>query len=455
MTTREADSYSCASMKRLLAVGAATLAAACAQTPRTPGPADASAPRAAPAAAPEDLSGPLELARLYDVAFRENPKLAAARHRWAASIEDIPIETTLPEPMAEYMFGGSPDEPGSTHELGVRQEIPFPTKIVGRGEVAEAAVRVARAEFEIAVRDVLVEIAEAYYELWSLEASREVTVENQDLLGKLVTHVTSEHAAGRAQLAEVERARAQLAQLEYDLVTIEEFGAVRRTKLNALLSRPPGAPIGRPAAPAAPGGVAIDLATLHAETERHRLELRRDEARIAQAEREVELARQDYYPDLTLGFEYETVTGREEEDEEYRGVVGVALPVWVPKYQAGIRRALAERSAAEADRRATRNDAATVVAERYFEMRNSGRLVRLYAETLLPQATRSMATAREWYEAGGGSYSHFLETQQVVLAYRLALVRAIADYYQGLVRLEAAVGRPLPEIVQPLAGSSP
>ena len=444
------------------------LLAGCAQAPPAVGPADASLARVpAPALeAQADLSGAVGLPRLYEIAYRDNPTLAAARHRWEAAIESFPIETALPEPMVEYAYGVRPNESVSgpmRHRVIVTQEIPFPTKLVAQGEVVEAEVRVAKAEFEIAVRDVLVEIAEAYYELWALDESRRVTLENQDLLRALLAHVTSEHAAGRAQFAEVQRAQSQLAQLDYDLVTLTELSAVQRTNVNALLSRSPSAAVGSPGSPPAPGGVALDLETLYAEAAVHLQELERDAARIEKADRQVELARQMFYPDLSLGVEY-AETGLPE-DEEFRSMpdagmddvylmFGATLPVWIPKYQANVRRAAAERSAAEAERRADLDRATRTIAKTYFEMRNAARIVRLYSESLLPQAVHAMATAREWYEAGMGSYSHFLEMQQVTLNYRLAVIRATSDCYQNLVRLEAAVGRPLPELVVPLAADA-
>ncbi|MBI4615272.1 MAG: TolC family protein [Planctomycetes bacterium] len=450
-------------LRALLAAAAlAALAAAtgCAGSDPEPVPevaAPGSATAAAPARAPDDtgpaLAAKTELALLCRAALAANPTLAAARHRWEAAIEEYPVETALPDPEAMYSYGL--EDEFSRNMVQVRQAVPFPLKLVRRGEVVEKDVEIARREFEIATADVLAELKSTFHELVFLDESARITTEHQEVLRALLAHATSEHAAGRAEFAEVQRAQAQLAQLDYDLVVIAELRASEVAGTNSLLSRPPSSPLG-PAGPVpVPGGVRLGLPELAAEVERSNLEVRRDEAKIEKAGSEVDLAKAESFPDFSLGFTFEDErTPSEAEkrmDDDWKLDFGVMLPLWRPKYEAMVRGAMARKREAEAERTASENDANRRIARAYFRMRNAARLARLYVETLIPQSRHAMSTAREWYQAGKGSYSHFLEVEQVLLSHRLGLARASADYYQNLAELERAVGRPLPELVEVLA----
>lgn len=94
------------------------------------------------------------------------------------------------------------------------------------------------------------------------------------------------------------------------------------------------------------------------------------------------------------------------------------------------------------------------VREAYFRVRNTGRLVRLYRDELLPQAANSLEIAETWYRQGQGSFSDFVETQAASYNFQLALARARADHGKALARLERLAGRGLTARDEP-AGAEP
>jgi outer membrane protein TolC len=105
--------------------------------------------------------------------------------------------------------------------------------------------------------------------------------------------------------------------------------------------------------------------------------------------------------------------------------------------------ARAEMKKSQAAEQARINDTRTKIRNLFFRLENSGRLMKLYGEELLPQAARSMEIAETWFREGESTFSDFVETQAVWYNFQLALARARADYGKFLARLERFVGQRL------------
>ena len=76
----------------------------------------------------------------------------------------------------------------------------------------------------------------------------------------------------------------------------------------------------------------------------------------------------------------------------------------------------------------------------YFKVQNSSRLVRLYKESLVPQAWKSLEIAETWYKQNKGSFAGLLETRSIWLNFNLAYHRALADYFQSIAMMERLIG---------------
>src|SRR5208283_5336205 len=73
---------------------------------------------------------------------------------------------------------------------------------------------------------------------------------------------------------------------------------------------------------------------------------------------------------------------------------------------------------------------------------NSSRLVRLYRDTLIPQARQALQAAEELYRNDKANLASVLETTATVNNFELARLRASADYFQNDARIERVLGVP-------------
>jgi outer membrane protein TolC len=96
--------------------------------------------------------------------------------------------------------------------------------------------------------------------------------------------------------------------------------------------------------------------------------------------------------------------------------------------------------AAHATREQTGLQLRADLAKAYFSLSNSSRLVRLYRDTLIPQARQALQSAEELHRKGEMNLSGLLETTATVHNFELARLRATADYYQNVARIERLLG---------------
>ncbi len=383
---------------------------------------------------------PYTLQTLVTQALNANPALAASRQEWYARKEKYAQEVSLPDPQFTYTLF---TQGGKTWSgVNLMQMIPFPRKLYLQGKLADREADVAFLAQTRTAREVAAAVQKSFYELAYIEAAIAITRNNGEILRLLLLSAEAESGKGNTVMADVLRAQSQTAQAQYDLVRLEELRQVEIGQLNALLNRPPNAPLvvtaGLPQVVAMP-----PFDPLYAHALQHRQEIAAAGIELTMADTRESLALNDYFPDLTVGFGWEKMPDKEEPDKWMLNF-GVNLPLWWPKRAARVRETRYSREAVAAMKKNLENELAASLKRAYYKLTNAARLVELYEKTLLPQAQKSMAMAETWYRGGKGSLMATLETQAIYLNFSLATARAQSDYAQALVELSQLSGGSLP-----------
>ncbi|MCJ7494604.1 MAG: TolC family protein, partial [Deltaproteobacteria bacterium] len=333
----------------------------------------------------------------------------------------------------------------STTEVMISQSFPFPGKLSQAGEVVKAEIEMARLEYDKTVRDTVVGVRESYHELFYIKNAKRVVALNRDLLEHLRKVGETAHAQDRATFFDVVKAQSQLAQLQYDAVLLEELEQTEKAQLNARLSRPPGAEIKFLDEETLPPLV-YKLEEVYDVARKYQEEIRMAEAQINKARAKVGLAKYEYLPMFRLGASY----ARGNPDmvpEEFRNAVGVqfglSIPLWLDKNVGRVEEARAEEQKALSMKTSQINETHALIRNVYFRLKNSERLILLYRDQLMPQASQAMEIAETWFREKQGSFTDFVETQAVFYNFQLALARAKADYGKYLAQLERLAGRSL------------
>ena len=390
----------------------------------------------------------LELPSLIRVAVERNPKVKAAKARWQATIEQYPQVTALPDPMFMYGYFLRSVETRvgpQRHRVSFSQAFPYPGTLDAAGEVVKKAIEIERVKHEQVVRDLIVELKLSYHELAYLQRAVELTRQNHELIASILAIATTRYAEGKATLNDVMKAQSQLAQLEYDLILLEELQGVEHANINGILSVPSTTQLGV-TVPIAYKLLDVTLADVEKQALAKRQELRIAELTIEKATEGIALAELQTKPMLKLDL-MSIETGESlmldapgSGKNPFSIGIGVTIPWSGLKNSSKVREAQQNREVVTANKHSLEDKTKVALRKVYFRLENARRLVELYETTLIPQAGAAIEVAETWHQEGPKSITGFLETQSVWLNFNLARLRAIADYQQNVSRLEQLVG---------------
>lgn len=391
------------------------------------------------------------LPALVETLLSTSPKVAAARERYRAAIERIPQATRIPDLMVEYAWLPLPVETRvgpNQHRLGLKQMVPFPTKLVARDATARAEARQAAIGFDVRVRDALTALKIAYADLYYFERALAVVEQNEALAATIAGLGATRSAQGQGLLFDVVRAQSQLAQLQYDQITLSERRDIALARINAILGRPADAPVQVEPLPLAV--LEIDELTLLESALAHQQELRAYDAAIVAAEARLDAARSDWAPDITVGAQLmiqgdsASPTPPTDSGEEALAVtLGLSLPIWGWAHAGKTAEAEALLLAAVYDKKAHLASLHAELRDALFQERNAARLHILYDEELLPHARAALITAEQSAQGNSASFADLLEARAAFYSFTLARERAVADHFQAIARLEQLVGATL------------
>jgi outer membrane protein TolC len=289
------------------------------------------------------------------------------------------------------------------------------------------------------------EVKDAYYEYYYLAKSIAVTKDHMTLMEHLEGVARSRYKAAAASHPDVIRAQVELGKLEDQYLSLLDLKQPTVARLNAALNRPVDAHI--PAPDQIPlEQVEVEDAKLLARLVQANPQLQAIDFEIARQQRSIELAKKDYYPDVTLGVSVidtgDSIVGSPKDSGKDPVVasISVNLPIWGPKYSAGVRQARARYNAARRDRTEMANSLSWQLKTALYRFRDGERKIDLYRDTLLPKAEESLKVTEAGFRAAKGTFTDLVDAQRILLEFGLSLERAFADRSQALARLEMLVG---------------
>lgn len=401
---------------------------------------------------PADLTGPRPVEVFIERAFRENRKLQAERYRLSAMKERVPQATALDDPRVQNTVRPFPNYGPQYSMMGympyslmLSQGLPWFGTLAIRGEKAESEVKVAEAELRAAELKVIAEVKQAYYELYYSERATEVLSESRAAALSLVSLAKDRYTTGAAGQGDVFRAELSVSDLDRELESAREGTAVARAMLAEAIHVSPDAELHSLPTISLPD-VPEDREQLIRLAKKNRPELEQRRAALASDERDVELARKKYFPDIELGLTYDLMTtdhaasDMADGKDNYGFLVGFTLPLYRSKLDAALREAEAKAVADGRRFDAERDETARLVTALFAKVRARHELVSLLRRTILPKASDSQAAARNDYVAGTTPFASALAAWQEELRFRLELARMEADLGSAIAELEAAVG---------------
>lgn len=387
------------------------------------------------------LSQGLKLHEVIPLALKRNPGVEAERRGWLAAINVEPQASSLSDPMIEGGIQLDSLMPGVDRQwnAGIRQELPWCRKLWARGRMAGTQADIARLKYETAARDLIVDVKDACYELYYLDQAIPITRSIEELLNNEGLLAYSELSAGRTQLNEAFRAESQAAQLGYDRILLEEQRAAQAERLRSLLNLPSDTPIG-PVAVAPVYTVSRNPNDLYQRAERWAQILKIRGLEIEKARYDTYLAQLARLPDVSLGWMHQANVPGMMGKSMNMGLGSMNLPIWEQRNRALIREKEAMEEAMRRQAMEETNMTHKAIAQACFHVSLTDRLMRLYGQTLLPQAESVMNQSEIDFRNDQVAFASVIETTMAYHNFLLAYQRALADHGQAIGRLEKLLG---------------
>jgi outer membrane protein, heavy metal efflux system len=424
----------------------------------------------AAAQSPARHAGEMRLGDIYIELKHASPRLAAADALARASAATIPGAGLPPDPQLQlglmnYRIPGLTQmEPLGMVQLQLMQMLPLGGKLGLSKGIASSRASAQRARAGEVWWETRAEAAMLFYETYQADRGLSVMREALRLLADIRQTAESMYRVGEGRQADVLRAQVEIARMTEDTLRMHAMSDGLAARLNALLDRAAGTPLGVPMIPAFPADVpALDSLQDLAYLGRQMLKAAEDDLRAA--EQMDRLARRELYPDLQVGLQLaqgrSTMQTRDamgepmlERRTERMGslMIGASVPIFAPSRQLRMREeATAMRQMATADVAAMRADTRARLGQAHADLLRARRLSALYRNTILPQSQAAYASSLTAYRVGKVDFMTLLDNQMTVNSYRQELHVLEAAEGKAWAELEMLLGAELldPNAVAP------
>ncbi|HOW35633.1 MAG TPA: TolC family protein [Candidatus Omnitrophota bacterium] len=385
----------------------------------------------------------LTLNSLVKEALALNPEILSAKNAFESASARIPQAASFNDPAIEFEYdkitadrnlSGNPMK-----TFSVSQDIPFPTKLYLRAKIASKLAKMAYENYKAKERDVISRLKSAYFELALIYKAIEIDKENKDILDQLSKTATKRYGAGQGTQADALKAQVELARFDNELILLEQKRVTAQAKLNALLNRDPKSDFGIPLAEP-PIRFSRTLDDFYRLTLDNNPELKVYRYAIDRGQAAYDLSRNEFMPDFTVRFKQMVDKGRAE-DGAWAGMVGVTIPLWFFQKQSfGVKEMKSDLAMVKAEYKGKENSVLFELNDAYARAVANKKLVELYETAFIPQARESVSVAFKGYEAEKTDFLTVLDSQRMLINFKLDHYKAILDLRIALADLERTVG---------------
>jgi outer membrane protein TolC len=365
-----------------------------------------------------ELTPDSSLSNFLAYALLNSPTVEAAFYDWSASVENITVTRSLPDP--QITFQSDIADIVQTVMPGFLQEFPGPGKLKARAAAASAESHAKYFAFENAVLQAAFNLKRAYYQLGLLDEQLRLKRQTRSLLQNQENVLRAQNVAGAASLPDLLRIQGHLDSVLNDIANLEDSHRPLLNNFKAALGLTPEQPDPPTPAHFETNGENPDADELFRFALTHNPQIAAVAAEVRAAEAGITLAYKSRVPDFSLGLMADVKAS----PTMFRPLAGLTLPIWRDKITAEIAQAQANALAAKSRLQAAQIDLAVNFAEKSFTYRETSRNLALLEDKLIPQANQSLATVRAGYRADTTDFSSLADAEQLLLNLKLEAAEA-------------------------------
>jgi cobalt-zinc-cadmium efflux system outer membrane protein len=379
-----------------------------------------------------ELTPDSSLSNFLAFALLNSPSVEAAFYDWSASVENITVTRSLPDP--QLTFQAYIQNTLTSLMPGLAWNFPGPGKLKARAGVAAAESEGKYFTFESAVLQAAFNLKRSYYQLGLLDDRLQLKRETLSLLENQERVVRAQNEAGRAALPDALRAQSERDRVRNDLANLGDSRRSLLENFKAALGLTP-----QQSDPPTPAHFEMsrenpDADELLRTAFERNPQLSAMAADVRTAEADIAVAYKERVPDFNAGLSADVYA-----PPFYWPQAGMTLPIWRDKLAAEVAQAKANELAVKSRLKAAQIDLAVSFAEKSFAYRETSRNLALIEDKLIPQARQSLETVRASYRAGTMDFSSLTDAERTLLDLQLAAAEARTEREIALAELSIMV----------------
>jgi outer membrane protein TolC len=400
------------------------------------------------ASAPDAEAVSLSVDEAVAAALESNPEIRAAVRRLSLAQLKTSTAHSLDDPMLMMRDWDTPlRRPWDLNQaqlmVSLQQTFPSRQKRDQRARLAEDDAGIAAIDLETLRQEVSAEVRKLCADLMRNADEMRLQERQSALLKEALTVALAQYTTGKAPQADVLRAQMAMTRLNEQRIELEEERDNARAQLNALMGQPPDKAIeiaGNYAVPAAlPSIEELEQAAIE-----HRPELAALRTKIAKSRDEGKLTRLAMKPDFTVGLGYMLMPTGSLARNAYMAEVSMNLP-WLnrERHDGETKQTDAATDVSQAELDARASTVFLEIRQAQIEVLAAEKRVKLYRDTLLPQAEASFKSSTAAYQNNRAEFMSLIDAQNLLLDIQTAFYKASAATDAGMAQLERAIGEPL------------
>ncbi len=388
---------------------------------------------------------------LIEEALQNNPEILAYKKKWEVFKEKIPQASALPDPMLGIGIVNLPtnfsfrDEDMTMKEISISQMFPLFGKRRLMGEMAGKEAEAVSHEINEKSIKIIKEIKTTYFELSYIYRSIETAQKNKEILESFTKIAETQYSVGMGIQQDLIKAHIEVSKMVDELMMLNQRRRGLEAKLLALLNRPPESSIGRPEEVIF-RKITFSIEELQKMAIATNPTLQAMKKMIEAKEKAYELAKREYYPDLTLKFAYgqrDNGPGMKRRDM-LTGMMEMNIPIFhKSKQDRKVAETKADIQTIEAQYQAMKNEIGFMITDIASMLQRNEKQLELYRTGIIPQASLQVSSAMSAYRVGKADFMTLLDSQMTLYKYELEYYQVLSEYEKNVANLEAIVGMQL------------
>lgn len=377
-----------------------------------------------------------------------NPAIRAAERRLALAKMKTATARSLEDPVLMVRDWQTPlAKPWDLNQAQLmfmlQQTFPNREKREMRSRLATDDAEVAADDLESLRQEIAAEVRKTCADLKRNADAFALHHRHEALMKEALAGVLAEYTTGKVPQSDVLRAQIAVTTLNEHIIQYQQDRDSEHAQLNALLGRRPDEDIEISDSPAPPAAVP-SIEDLEQTAIEHRPELSALRKQIAASQDQSRLARMATRPDFTVGAGYMLSPSGSTYRNAYMAEFSMNLPRWNrDRHEGEARQADAATAVTQADLETRSSAVFLEVRQAQIDLLAGEKRVKLYRDTLFPEADAGFKAATAAYENDRAGFNNLIESQDVLLDVEKSLYNAEADVDAASARLERATGAPL------------